>query len=1385
MKKYLKQIILAALLFTGTAVFAVGDGTIGTLNVWKVVSGYLTPSNSSNGIKIPSLASSGDCLVTDGNGVVTTNTCGTGTGGSKWATSSTDYWLTTKTTDNLAQGSVNKYWSDTLFNNLFGNAFYNFFHSTTTDALPEGSTNKYDKTVTLTPSGVISAGGTYPNLTVGLTNSTVNGLTGSTSPSGILWGDNGLTTSLKTLTVGSGLKLQGSTLFSDVNYNLSYYLWNVTSTSSANFLIMSVNATTTQATITDNAVSNGQFLREWLSPISSPNKTVLPNGQYALEVYATESHTGTAQGNIYFEVWEANSAGQDIGKIGTTESTADHGNLSGTTADYSLSFSLTSPYTLASSASRIVLKEFAAKSGTGTANISTIVGNGTDSHLTFPVANIDTSLFASLSLPNSFTALNNFTNITASYASTSGIAITGLASKLLRTNALGQVSETTIGTGLNFDGTTLSSTITQYTDALANAYIHSSSSIPKTYTANTFGPTQTFTLAPVFSSLTGLLKGNGASAVGTAANGTDYTLITAQSCSAGSFVSALTANGGSTCTAGNAGTVTAVTATSPILSTGGATPNLSWTGIATGTTPVLGGLAWWSDSLKTLGTRATTSLTASAPLSLSQPISVLGSVASALTCATAASGVAGCLDSTTFDTFNGKENALTFSSPLRRTTNTISWTGVATGTTPVASGLAYWINSLGSLGTVATGTVSSSGGITVTSLRSVLGGAMSIACDVASDSIPGCLSAADHATFGAKQDALVSGTNIKTINSQSLLGSGDIAITGGGSSYLNQLLDVATSSSNPAVENGRLLSYNAATLHWVDVATSTLGLGYTVANTTYFNSMTYGTTTTWTASTTLDSSQSAFGTSYGENWADAICYTDGTLNVQFYWIGTSTRFNVENFLVTGTTTKTFSTNTYVPPGARKYVVFGTPSNTPTYVTCTLRRVLSSTGSQVSFASSTFMTDSYQINGSWNFLNNIGFGTSSPGIIGGDPVSDLTLSGTGAQITFASSSGGYASTFGYVGVSKENLNAIEMEAYGASQILFELGNAYQLAIDPSGWFGFGTTSPGIFSGYRTLLTAQGTSANPAGLTVASSTAKNAGYFGYDSQGFNFLDIKSFFSLPIRMMVNNILALFIDPATGNVGIATSTPLFKLDVDGLNRSSGNVIQCPLIWPSNTAGTADMLGSATVPGYICGSQMFYDMNTTGSIQAPSDSLGFPAPSYNQLRADAAANTLSFIKTPGLIGAYNSNKGLGIAMETWISTPNIATATTSITYFAGFSDAAGTSLTTTAAYVQASNLCGIAASSTPNWQVWCNKAGVPTMVNSTLATSTTMAKITMKLDSTNGFSVYAFDRLIGNVPVGNVPTARLRATIGVGRTVAAVATTPYFNVGSLKIWTE
>ncbi len=163
----------------------------------------------------------------------------------------------------------------------------------------------------------------------------------------------------------------------------------------------------------------------------------------------------------------------------------------------------------------------------------------------------------------------NFTLATSTFSTTGGIN--------LASGGCFAINGTCIGGGAgavssvsNSDGTlTISPTSGAVVASLALGH------------ANSWTGQQTFgTSAPIISALgTGLLKGNGSSALTVASNGTDYTLTSAQTCSAGSFVSALTAAGGSTCTAGNTGTVTAVSVATANgvsgTSSGGATPALT------------------------------------------------------------------------------------------------------------------------------------------------------------------------------------------------------------------------------------------------------------------------------------------------------------------------------------------------------------------------------------------------------------------------------------------------------------------------------------------------------------------------------------------------------------------------------------------------------------------------------------------------------------------------------------------------------------------------------------------------------------------------------------------------------------------------------------------
>ena len=77
-------------------------------------------------------------------------------------------------------------------------------------------------------------------------------------------------------------------------------------------------------------------------------------------------------------------------------------------------------------------------------------------------------------------------------------------------------------------------------------------------------------------------------------------------------------------------------------------------------------------------------------------------------------------------------------------------------------------------------TTPTSGGVTsvtaTSPVQSTGGTTPVISLPAATDSVSGYLTSTDHATFNAKQAALVSGTNIKTVNSNSLLGSGDVSV---------------------------------------------------------------------------------------------------------------------------------------------------------------------------------------------------------------------------------------------------------------------------------------------------------------------------------------------------------------------------------------------------------------------------------------------------------------------------------------------------------------------------------------------------------------------------------------------------------------------------------
>jgi len=108
------------------------------------------------------------------------------------------------------------------------------------------------------------------------------------------------------------------------------------------------------------------------------------------------------------------------------------------------------------------------------------------------------------------------------------------------------------------------------------------------------------------------------------------------------------------------------------------------------------------------------------------------------------------------------------------------------------------VTSVGTSGPLTGGTITTSG---------------TIGIQVANISQDGYLTSTDWNAFTSKQDLLVSGTSIKTINGTSVLGSGDLVVTGG-SATLDGLTDVVITTPS----DGQVLSYDNASSAWVNTA---------------------------------------------------------------------------------------------------------------------------------------------------------------------------------------------------------------------------------------------------------------------------------------------------------------------------------------------------------------------------------------------------------------------------------------------------------------------------------------------------------------------------------------------------------------------------------------
>jgi hypothetical protein len=101
-----------------------------------------------------------------------------------------------------------------------------------------------------------------------------------------------------------------------------------------------------------------------------------------------------------------------------------------------------------------------------------------------------------------------------------------------------------------------------------------------------------------------------------------------------------------------------------------------------------------------------------------------------------------------------------------------------------------------------------------------------------------------------------------------------------------------------------------------------------------YPTFTYATSTAWTGTTTIP-----LGTAYvAETWNGVQCFTDaGTLNVDFYH--TTTHMALLNASST-VGTFGFATNNTLTAAEKRYVDVGTPATSPTKISCTVSKSIS-------------------------------------------------------------------------------------------------------------------------------------------------------------------------------------------------------------------------------------------------------------------------------------------------------------------------------------------------------------------------------------------------------------------------------------------------------------
>ena len=174
--------------------------------------------------------------------------------------------------------------------------------------------------------------------------------------------------------------------------SITYYLSN-TASAVGGYLKQLIAPYTPKTTLTYGSISTTPVvLKNWVTDPGFPSLTFIPAGQFQVHIHA--ANTGPGNATIYGEIWECDSSGVDIAKIGTSETSYQESGayLNNSETEYRLFFVTSEVYNMASVNSRLVLRMYGVMAG-GTHSLELYIGQSADSHISLPSATVDATNF--------------------------------------------------------------------------------------------------------------------------------------------------------------------------------------------------------------------------------------------------------------------------------------------------------------------------------------------------------------------------------------------------------------------------------------------------------------------------------------------------------------------------------------------------------------------------------------------------------------------------------------------------------------------------------------------------------------------------------------------------------------------------------------------------------------------------------------------------------------------------------------------------------------------------------------------------------------------------------------------------------------------------------